>query len=69
MSDKLLWWGYEHSNGSYQAKRYFQQLDFQEAIQSPFCKIVVGPFEATDRDDAINTIVELVGEIKCGVDD
>lgn len=69
MEGKNLWWGYEHTSGTYQAKRYFEPLDIQEARQSPFCKLVVGPFEATDRDDAINTVVELTGEIKCGVDD
>lgn len=66
MSNKPLWWGYLHTSGTIQAKRYFEPLDIQEAKESPFCDIVVGPFEASDRDEAIATVVELTGEIKNG---
>ena len=52
MSSKLLWWGYKHTSGTYQAKRYFDRLDIQEAMESPFCDQVVGPFEAENRDEA-----------------
>jgi hypothetical protein len=67
--DKNQWWGYQHLNGSLQVKRYFGPLDIQEARESPFCELVYGPFPASDRDDALATIVELVGERKCGIDD
>lgn len=55
---KNLWWGYKHTSGTYQAKRYFEPLDIQEAEESPFCEIVVGPFEALDRDDALRKVKE-----------
>lgn len=56
MSEKLLWWGYKHISGTYQAKRYFDQRDIQEAHESPFCEIVVGPFEASDRNEALEIV-------------
>ena len=58
MSDKLLWWGYKHTSGTYQAKRYFEQLDIMEAQESPFCEIVVGPFEASGREEALKIVKE-----------
>jgi hypothetical protein len=56
---KNLWWGYKHTSGTYQAKRYFSSLDIVEAEDSPFCEMVVGPFEAEDRDDALRQVKEL----------
>lgn len=56
MSSKLLWWGYKHTSGTYQAKRYFYRLDIQEAMESPFCDQVVGPFEAENRDEALSIV-------------
>lgn len=56
---KNLWWGYKHTSGSLQAKRYFEPLDIQEAKESPFCKQVVGPFEAEDREEALKKVEEL----------
>ena len=57
------WWGYIHTNGNIQAKRYFEPLDIQEAIESPFVKKTYGPFDATDRDEAIFIIKNLM-EVK-----
>ena len=54
----MQWWGYKHTNGTYQAKRFFGQIDLDEAEQSPFVAAVTGPFEAVDRDDAIRQIEE-----------
>lgn len=51
--DKLLWWGYLHTNGSIQAKRYFSELEIAEAIESPFVAYIKQPFEATNREDAL----------------
>lgn len=56
MSNKRQWWGYLHTSGTLQAKPYFEPLDIQEARQSPFCAKVVGPFEATDRDEALEIV-------------
>lgn len=36
MDDKLLWWGYIHTNGSTHLKRYFGPLDIEEVHKSPF---------------------------------
>jgi hypothetical protein len=56
--EKQLWWGYKHISGTYQAKRYFGPLDIQEAEESPFCDIVVGPFYAENRDEALVKVRE-----------
>lgn len=56
MESKILWWGYKHTSGTYQAKRYFSTLDIEEANESPFCDIVIGPFEANLREEALNYI-------------
>lgn len=61
MTNTLLWWGYLHTNGSIQAKRYFGPLDIEEAEESPFCSIVSKPFQASGRDDAIKQLEELFG--------
>lgn len=51
-----LWWGYKHTSGTYQAKRYLDKLDIDEAEQSPFVEQVVYPFYATNRDEALKHI-------------
>ena len=58
--DKITWWGYRHTNGNLQAKRYFDQEDIREAEESPFCAEVSGPFEATDREDALKQLETMV---------
>lgn len=63
----MKWWGYLHTDGSLQAKRYhptFGPGDIEEAFESPFCAKVVGPFEATDREDALQKIAKLTGVAK-----
>lgn len=55
-----LWWGYLHASGTLQAKRYFDNLDIQEANESPFCVKVVGPFQANDRDEALSIVESAV---------
>ena len=64
MDNKLLWWGYQHTSGTLQVKRYFDKQDIEEAHESPFCEIIVGPFGATDRDDALLTLQETIEEHK-----
>lgn len=58
METKNKWWGYKHTSGTYQAKRYFDKRDTDEAHESPFCEIVVGPFEASDREEALRIVEE-----------
>ena len=68
-----LWWGYRHINGTYQAKRLFSKEDISEADNSPMVEKTFGPFEAKDRDDAINQIQKLddmiTKKLKGGVTD
>ena len=54
--NKAQWWGYVHVSGTYQAKRYFEPLDIQEAKESPMCKYIFGPFLAANREEAIDII-------------
>lgn len=55
-TEDLLWWGYKHTSGTLQAKRYFGPLDTEEARDSPFCDEVVGPFSAKGREDALEKV-------------
>lgn len=50
---KQLWWGYLHINGNIQVKRFFDQLDLDEAEESPFVERVTNIFEADGREEAI----------------
>ena len=56
MKHKRKWWGYKHTSGTYQAKPYYEPLDIQEAEESPFCEKVYGPFDASDRDEALEIV-------------
>lgn len=56
MFDDILWWGYRHTDGGLQAKRFFDQRDIDEARESPFCAVIVGPFQANSREDALEKI-------------
>jgi hypothetical protein len=47
-----MWWGYVHTSGTIQLKRYFSQLDIDEAYESPFVKEVYGPWECQGREEA-----------------
>lgn len=60
MEEKQIWWGYRHTNGHIQTKRYFEPLDISEAKESPFCAKVSEPFEATGREDALKQLETLV---------
>lgn len=55
--NELQWWGYRHTSGTLHTKRYFDQLDIQEANESPFCARVIGPFNA-DSSEAARRIVK-----------
>ena len=59
----LLWWGYMHSNGGVQVKRYFGPMDITEARQSPFVHQIVGPFKAFGRADAETYVTEQLKDI------
>ena len=53
---KNLWWGYLHTEGTIQAKRFFSDLDLQEAQESPFVQEYYGPFEAEGREEALKIL-------------
>lgn len=57
----LKWWGYLHTNGSVQLKRFFSFQDLEEAGESPFVQRYTQPFDATDRDDADTKARALLG--------
>jgi len=46
-----MWWGYRHSNGSIQLKRWFgDKADYTtDCVGNPFVAKVVSPFEADTR--------------------
>ena len=54
-----LWWGYRHTSGSVQAKRYFDdRASIQDAYESDFVREVIEPFPAESRDEALKIIAE-----------
>ena len=59
--DKNLWWGYVHTTGTLQAKRYFEPLDIDEARESPFVQEAFGPFPADDREEALKIVATKAG--------
>lgn len=58
MSDSIMWWGYLHSNGSIQVKRWFgDPKDYNEDCEgNDFVVEIVGPFAANSRDEALDVI-------------
>ena len=56
----LMWWGYLHQNGTIQCKRWFgDHKDYtDDCEENPFVLIIVSPFKAETREDAINKIAK-----------
>lgn len=52
-NNQNLWWGYLHINGSVQVKRYFDERDLDDAYESDFVDLVIQPFPADGRADAL----------------
>ena len=61
---KTMWWGYLHSNGTIQCKRWFgDKKDYQDdCYDNPFVKFVIPPFEAETRDAAMEHLKKMLGE-------
>ena len=59
--NKLQWWGYVHTNGSLQAKRYFDKRDLEDAYESDFVAQVIQPFDASGREEALEHISKQTG--------
>ena len=55
---KAMWWGYLHSNGTIQVKRWFGDVkDYtDDCYGNPFVKQVIEPFEADSREEALEVI-------------
>jgi len=60
----LKWWGYLHTNGTIQVKRYFGPEDISEAHESPFVARVVNPFDAENRELAVAYIKQALDGTK-----
>jgi hypothetical protein len=48
----ISWWAYRHINGAILVKRYFDERDIEEALESPFVDEVIGPFHADNAEQA-----------------
>lgn len=59
MENKLEWWGYRHTNGNLQAKRYWSDDDLQDADESPFVAKRTHVFLASSREEALEIIDSL----------
>lgn len=60
---KIMWWGYLHSNGSIQLKRWFgDHKDYKDDCENnEFVKVVVLPFEAETREEALESLKQRLG--------
>jgi len=52
----LKWWGYLHTEGTIQVKRYFGPLDIKEAKESSFVARICYPFVAYSREEAVERV-------------
>lgn len=59
----LMWWGYLHSNGSVQLKRWFgDPKDYLDDCEgNDFISQVVYPFSAGTREDALSILNTKLG--------
>jgi hypothetical protein len=59
-----MWWGYLHSNGNIQVKRWFgDHKDYTDDCEgNPFVSVVITPFYANNRDEAIAHITKKLNE-------
>ena len=64
--NRLMWWGYLHSNGQIQVKRWFgDHKDYLDDCEgNPFVVKVVRPFAAETREEAVKLITERLGGVR-----
>ena len=57
---KIMWWGYLHSNGDVQLKRWYgDHADYiDDCKDNPFVKHVVPPFEAETPAKALEILLD-----------
>lgn len=57
-----MWWGHRHTSGSVQAKRFFDdRASIEDAYESDFVAMVVEPFAAESREEALRIVAERTG--------
>ena len=63
IENKIMWWGYLHSNGSLQVKRWWgDHKDYTEDCEgNDFVQQVVRPFEAKTHEEALKVIRKATG--------
>jgi len=61
--NSVMFWGYLHSNGTVQVKRWFgDHEDYTgDCVGNPFVQKVVKPFVAESHEDAERIITEQLG--------
>lgn len=66
MSEPTMWWGYLHSNGMPQLKRWWgDPKDYTDDVAgNEFVQRVVEPFEASSREEASRILAERLGILK-----
>jgi len=57
MTNDLMWWGYLHTNNKIQVKRYFNDIAFEDADESPFVVRRTNEFPAKDYEEAHKIIL------------
>lgn len=63
MLNDNMWWGYLHSNGTIQCKRWFgDHKDYtDDCIGNDFVVNVIPPFKTNNREDAMNYLKQKLG--------
>lgn len=59
-AQQIMWWGYLHSNGKPQLKRWFgDPRDYTEDCENnPFVLKVVTPYPASTQEEAWGSLIE-----------
>jgi len=59
---EIMWWGYLHTNGTIQVKRWFGDHEdyIGDCIGNPFVVRVVKPFKATNHLEALKILEEQI---------
>jgi hypothetical protein len=62
MLSNNMWWGYLHSNGTIQVKRWFgDHKDYtDDCYNNDFVSLILSPFKANTRKDAVKHIEKVL---------
>lgn len=66
--NKIMWWGYLHSNGTLQLKRWFgDHKDYTDDCEgNDFVQLVVTPFEASNQEEALEILTNRIKQQMLG---